>query len=216
MIWLVSWPRSGNTFLRTILWNCFRLKSASIYPQDLGDNRKLALQIGHVEHNEINKSSFMPGDPILVKTHEHPTDDKPAIYVIRDGRPACVSLWKFYNKATPLSVIISGQHRFGTWANHIKAWNPDTPWNSEGRPNTLLLKYEDMIGNLAETINKIGVFINREPLSYDIPPRDHIAGVGGHHVNTYSDWKEILTGDDLKFFWEKNGDMMETMYGITE
>jgi hypothetical protein len=210
MIWLASWPRSGNTFLRTILWNCFRLKSASVYPQDLGDNRSLALQIGHVEHDAINKSSFMPGDPILVKTHEHPVDNKPAVYVVRDGRPACVSLWKFYNKSDPLSVIISGRHRFGTWANHVKAWNP------EERSNTLLLKYEDMIAHLSVTIDKIGLFLNREPLSYDIPPRDHIAGLGGRHVNTYSDWKEILTGADLQLFWEKNGDMMEKMYGITE
>ena len=35
MIWIASYPRSGNTFLRTILWHCFGLKSASIYPQDL-------------------------------------------------------------------------------------------------------------------------------------------------------------------------------------
>jgi len=210
MIWLASWPRSGNTFLRTILWNCFRLKSTSIYPQDLGANRKLALQIGHVEHNEINKSSFMPGDPILVKTHEHPTDNKPAIYVIRDGRPACVSLWKFYNKSTPLSVIISGQHRFGTWANHMKAWNP------EERPNTLLLKYEDMVKDLKGTIDTIAAYIQREPLAYELPPRDHIAGIGGHHVNTYSDWKDILTGDELRLFWETNGHMMEKVYGKKE
>ncbi len=210
MIWLASWPRSGNTFLRTILWNCFRLKSTSVYPQDLGGNRKLALQVGHVEHTEIHKGSFMPGDPILVKTHEHPTDDKPAIYVVRDGRPACVSLWKFYNKSAPLSVIVSGRHRFGTWANHVKAWNP------RNRPNTLLVKYEDMVEHLSDVINSIGTFLKREPLSYDMPSREQVAGQGGRHVNTFSDWKEALTGDDLTLFWDTNRDMMESIYGIVE
>ena len=41
VVWLASYPRSGNTFLRTILWHCFGLRSASVYPKDLGGNRAL-------------------------------------------------------------------------------------------------------------------------------------------------------------------------------
>ena len=61
MIWLASWPRSGNTFLRTILWNCFAMKSGSVYPNDLGGDRNLTRVIGHVEHDEIGKGAFHPG-----------------------------------------------------------------------------------------------------------------------------------------------------------
>src|SRR6266446_6905894 len=35
MVWLASYPRSGNTYLRSILWTCFGLQTGSIYPDDL-------------------------------------------------------------------------------------------------------------------------------------------------------------------------------------
>ena len=50
--WLASYPRSGNTFLRTILFNCFGIKTASIYPNDLGRRKVLEDFVGHIEHNE--------------------------------------------------------------------------------------------------------------------------------------------------------------------
>jgi hypothetical protein len=210
MVWLASWPRSGNTFLRTILWNCFGLKSASVYPKDLGYNKELALQIGHVEREEITKDTFKPGDPFLLKTHEPPKNDKPAIYVLRDGRPACVSLWKFYNKIIPLEAVISGNHRFGAWARHVESWDP------QNRPNTLFLKYEDMVRDIRTVIDSIGAFLDKTPSSYELPSRDHIAEISKHHVKKYSDWQDILTGDYLKLFWYTNGAMMEKMYGISE
>ena len=37
-IWLASYPRSGNTLLRTILNHCFNLKSASFYFSDFKGN----------------------------------------------------------------------------------------------------------------------------------------------------------------------------------
>ena len=30
-VWLASYPRSGNTMLRTILWHGFAMKSGAIY-----------------------------------------------------------------------------------------------------------------------------------------------------------------------------------------
>jgi hypothetical protein len=32
--WLASYPRSGNTLLRTILKQCFGLSSQSVYPDE--------------------------------------------------------------------------------------------------------------------------------------------------------------------------------------
>ena len=57
-IWLASYPRSGNTFLRTILWHCFGLRSASVYPQDLGGNRALEGYVGHIETVRMEGSDF--------------------------------------------------------------------------------------------------------------------------------------------------------------
>ena len=38
-LFLSSYPRSGNTFLRTVLYQCFNLKSRSVYGKDLGGKK---------------------------------------------------------------------------------------------------------------------------------------------------------------------------------
>jgi len=78
----------------------------------------------------------------LIKTHKYPSDTKRAIYVIRDGRAATASLWNFYRRRIRLESIIEGRTSFGTWSAHVNAWNPTE------RPNTLLLRYEDMEADL--------------------------------------------------------------------
>ena len=205
IVWLASYPRSGNTFLRTILWQCFGLHSASIYPNDLGGKIQLEKYVGHIEHESNGKILFPPNSIPLIKTHEHPQDQNPAIYVVRDGRAVTVSLWKFYHQDIPLEEIIEGRHRFGTWASHVRAWKPYE------RPNTLMLRYEDMKSNLPNTLNKISIFLNRNILKEDIPDRNTIASVDGRWVKTESDWRLDLGGELLDKFSQLNGDMLTKM-----
>lgn len=75
-IWLASYPRSGNTLLRTILNHCFGLKSASVYTKDLGGNEKLETYVGHIEHDEKGKLSFPNGVLPLIKTHQLRKNEK--------------------------------------------------------------------------------------------------------------------------------------------
>lgn len=109
LIMLASYPRSGNTYLRTILWHCFKLPSASVYQQDLLGAKTLEKYVGHVE--------IAPGDCRTgpekrgiqaVKTHKYPVDDTSAIYVVRDGRAASVSLWEFIHRKITLDELIEG------------------------------------------------------------------------------------------------------------
>lgn len=202
IVWLASYPRSGNTFLRTILWQCFGLRSASIYPNDLGGNKKLEQYVGHIEHGPDKQIRFPENSIPLVKTHEYARDKNPAIYVIRDGRAACVSLWKFYNKRIPLEAIIEGQHRFGTWSNHVRSWEP---WD---RPNTLLLKYENMTNNLPDIMNSISDFLKRGLITESIPDRNTIAGEDGRWVKTKTDWRSELSGDLLERFNQANKEIL--------
>ncbi len=206
VVWLASYPRSGNTLLRTILWHCFGLRSASIYTNDLGGNKKLEEYVGHIEQTPDKKIVFPANSIPLLKTHGYPMDDYPAIYVIRDGRAVCVSLWEFYNRIISLEAVIEGLHEFGTWSNHIKAWNP---WE---RPNTLLVRYEDMTKNLPETIKDISIFLEREIISETIPDRNAIAKEDGQWVKPQTNWRKQLDGELLirfnqinKYFLEKAG-----------
>jgi hypothetical protein len=210
IIWLASYPRSGNTFLRTILWHCFGLRSASIYPNDLGGKKELESYVGHIEHVPGQKIQFQAGGLPLLKTHEPPTDANPAIYVVRDGRAASVSLWQFYGQKIPLEAIITGQNRFGTWSNHLSAWKP---WE---RPNTLLIRYEEIASNLPPVLDKISTFLNRAVLTNKIPDRDIVAATDGRWVKGRSDWQSKISDGQLKLFNETNKDMLQKLGYLIE
>lgn len=205
VVWVASYPRSGNRFLRTILWHCFGQRSGSIYPNDLNGNRELEKYVGHIELARGRPILFPKDNLPLIKTHEYPFDAKPTIYVVRDGRAATLSLWRFYGGTHPLRAVIEGQHRFGTWANHLAAWKP---WE---RKNTLLLEYEDLRCNLPLVLDKISVFLKRDILSRQVPERGTIAAVDGRWVRNKSDWRSEFGEDLLRRFNEINDEMLKKM-----
>lgn len=206
LVWVASYPRSGNTYLRTILWHCFGLRSASVYPKDLGGNRVLEEYVGHVEHGPRMRELLEAGGVALVKTHEHPVDANPAIYVVRDGRAACVSLWRFGQKTIPLEAVIEGRHRFGTWADHVRAWKP------RERAGTLLLRYEALRDDLPGSLTRISRFLDKPIVSERVPPRSEIAAHDGIWVREESRWQAELQGKSLARFNELSADILEA-YG---
>jgi len=181
-----------------------------MYPNDLNRNRELEEYVGHLEHGEDGEIRFPPGAIPLIKTHDRPRDESPAIYVVRDGRAASVSIWKFYKRETPLEAIIEGQHYFGTWSSHVQAWKPYE------RQNTLLLKYENMTRNLPGTLKEISKFLKKDILREVIPDRSAIAGVDGRFVNTNSDWRSEISDELLERFNRLNGDMLRKMGYLLE
>ncbi len=189
VVWIASYPRSGNTFLRIILWHCLGLRSASRYPRDLSGNQQLEKYVGHIEHQQ-GRIIFADGAIPLVKTHGHDRDDNRAIYVIRDGRAACVSSWVFNNrKEIPIEEFLEGRKfRYGPWGDHVRSWHP---WD---RPRTLLLEYEELRNNLPSVLTKLADFLGREVISRSIPHRNTIAQIDGKCVTRQSDWRAVLSG----------------------
>lgn len=206
IIWLASYPRSGNTLLRTVLWHCLGLRSASIYPLDLGGNTALENYVGHIEHSRDGRIAFPEGALPLIKTHGHPSKPQgKTIYIVRDGRAACVSLWEFYNRSIAMDSVIQGHHRFGTWARHLSTWKP---WE---RKNTLLLRYEDIVDNLPSVLDSLSRFLNRKIIAPGIPEREHIADVDGRWVRKKTRWQSVLSDEQLKLFNTVNRKMMRKM-----
>tara|TARA_R110000850_G_scaffold164847_20_gene289884 strand:- start:813 stop:1706 length:894 start_codon:yes stop_codon:yes gene_type:complete len=208
-VWLASYPRSGNTLLRTLLMQCFGLRSTSVYPNDVKKrlapkrNDSLEKSIGHIEHDVDGEVRFPAGQPALVKTHERPADEGPAIYVVRDGRAASVSLAAFEMGRRSLAQIIEGRNPYGTWSSHLQSWNP---WE---RPNTLLLRYEDMVADPTETLRQLSEFLKREIVNTEIPDREVIAEDGGLWVKKKDGWKGEISEELMERFNEINGEMME-------
>ena len=204
-IWLASYPRSGNTLLRTILNQCFGLRTTSLYPRDLGHRAELERVTGHYERSA---SAAPPaGQPELVKTHGRPRDGAPAIYVVRDGRAVAVSVrvWFSRDAAPSLREVIAGVHAFGLWREHVETW---APWS---RPDTLLVRYEDMTTNLPAVLEALGNFLDRPVLSRRIPERRELAAIGGRWIRNSSDWRDEVTPADMRLFRLLNRAVMERL-----
>ena len=202
-IWLASYPRSGNTFVRTILYHCFNLKTGSVYSNDLGGNIELENYVGHIEQSEDRSIAFPQGSLPIIKTHTFHKGNNPTIYVVRDGRAAAVSLWYFTNPKVSMTNIIEGKHKFGTWCDHIESWSPLS------RPNTLLIKYEDILNNLDSVLFQLSTFLNQDIISNELPSRDTIAGNDGKWVRNKTDWRSTISEADLKRFNEINQSSLE-------
>jgi hypothetical protein len=151
MIWLASYPRSGNTFVRIILRHVFGLRTLSLY--DEPPHKGLSL-------DQVARLGTSPRR-IVVKTHGRPLDQSPAIYVIRDGRVAIDSYFHFLrdeaSNPLPLENIIAGLIPEPNWSAHYRAWDPAR------RPNTLLLKYEDLKTDHAGQVSRLATFLQIEP-----------------------------------------------------
>lgn len=213
IIWLASWPRSGNTLLRAILWHCFGLRSGSLYKEDdILDTPELADEVGVT----TARDGLIGQGVILGKTHELNNDDYRAIYIIRDGREACVSHWHFILdivgvKCSLADIIRTRGGRFGSWSEHVESWSPDT------RAGTLLLHYENVISTRwyqaprSEDVDLLAKFLCRERIGWDLPPFSHFHRLNPKFFRSgrVDSWREEMTGDDLKLFWDLHGETME-------
>jgi hypothetical protein len=96
LIWLASYPRSGNTFLRILLNRLYGFTTTTGYD----DNDPVAQQlgpefVGYKPRTQTLQDLVDSSEITFVKTHRQPhrveCGDQPAIYLVRDGRDAIVS-----------------------------------------------------------------------------------------------------------------------------
>lgn len=163
IVWLASYPRSGNTLLRTVLKQAMGLDSFSdedIQPA-LGLTRKAEQEFGHVPlpkawdafHREATESPRVT----LVKTHLPPRDAQPAIYVVRDGRRAIVSYRSYHKEFFPehevdLASLVLGDDHYGGWSDHHERW-------FEAAGPRMLVRYEELVDASADLLSRLAAFV---------------------------------------------------------
>ncbi|CAN5889931.1 hypothetical protein BH11VER1_BH11VER1_00420 [soil metagenome] len=172
IVWLASYPRSGNTLLRTVLKQTMGLDSYPERTEWLG----FIAQGTTGDLSSCYYGELCPSEPwevfyqkakespelYLVKTHEAPLDDSPAIYVMRDGRKACFSYYRYHQSylqdlGRTLLQIVVGDDYYGDWTSHYHTWKS----RQLGAP-LLVLKYEDLHDASPELLGKIKTFLKRD------------------------------------------------------
>ncbi len=218
IVWLASYPRSGNTLLRVILNHIFGLKTWSLYNDtlDLGADKATADMVGHqfLDPNFSVAAAAADDERWLIKTHDYPEDSRKSIYIVRDGRETLTSYLFYYKnilkQEKSLSDLISGLTPFGSWSNHLSAWSPLS------REDTLLLRFEDIVDNADGCIKDIATFLDIEPVSQHIPTFTKLQEVNPQFFRSGKNdtWKTVFSRVDHERFWELHGSTM-VEYGYT-
>ncbi|MEZ5558732.1 MAG: sulfotransferase domain-containing protein [Pseudomonadales bacterium] len=216
LVWLASYPRSGNTFVRVLLHHAFGLDTYSIYndPVDIAADAGTSNLVGHRMLPEGASVESLRSRPevCVVKTHDHPPDnDDPAIYVIRDGRECAVSYAHYrqdYNDLADLQNtledVVLGRVPFGSWGQHVTAWSPGS------RANTLLLRFEALIADPQSHVEQIADFLGRTPNTETLPTFTDLQGVNRRFFRkgNVDSWRSELSDELQILFWLKNGDQL--------
>lgn len=164
IIWLASYPRSGNTLLRLVLKHCFEVESYSLYSDHEFQSRKVQELVGErpvgPDPNAFLRKLQQHGHMACVKTHELPgADTHRSIYVVRDGRAALVSHYHYFREVlglhATLEELIAGAY-FPSWSTHVR------DWMLSGRPNVLPVHFEALVNGESETLDAIGSFLGKK------------------------------------------------------
>lgn len=208
IIWLASFPRSGNSFFRVVSRNLFDREVYSIYPE-----KNKPLNPDELEYVKQDSEVF------LVKTHELPSDSFPAIYLVRDGRDSLVSL-SWFNLASRTSpnpevsdkefqkrlknTILS--EAFGGWSNNCQAW--------AGRSGqTTVVRFEDLIAQPEKIVAEAFAAIDLEFLRNEKRKLPSFEQLHSHNPFLYrkgkvGGWQDQMSEDLHGLFWKKHGKAM--------
>ncbi|MEX2218058.1 MAG: sulfotransferase domain-containing protein [Phycisphaerales bacterium] len=167
--WLASYPKSGNTWVRFLLYHYFY--------GAMGSTAELAERIPDSQHAHLVRPA-PGGAPPLVKTHWALTPTMPfadrtagAIYIVRRPKDVLLSLLDFYHMRDPQrpwtdeqfvrNFIAQGgdpslaARGFGSLVQNV------TTWTAQRRFPLLLVRYEDLKADSARELRRMVEFLGR-------------------------------------------------------
>ena len=159
---LVSYPKSGNTWTRFLVANLLRAEEPvtfanieSIVPDNVKNTRRELARIPR---------------PRIVKSHEYfDCRYKKVIYIVRDPRDIVVSYYHYHLKTRVIEDGFSLEQSVGRFlrgeVDAYASWNENVlSWLATrgDSPNFLLLRYEDMMADPVTELRKIAAFLGLE------------------------------------------------------
>jgi hypothetical protein len=157
---LVSFPRSGNTWTRFLVCNLINADNPVTFAG-------LESRIPEIYDVPDRVLRAFPR-PRIVKSHEcFDPRYKKVIYIVRDPRDVAVSYYEFQLKRkvvtedcgleefVPRFMESEFEPNTGSWGDHVVSWLA----TRQGHPNFLLLRYEDMQARTVEESTKIAAFL---------------------------------------------------------
>lgn len=209
LIWMASYSRSGSSLTQQILWQCFGKNIARA--KRVKVNAKSEPHIGPDYYAagltlpQIAQRARAEEGKVIVKTHDLPEGNDPAIMIVRDGRAVMSSYTRHQNqiakKPSTLQEMIKGKK--GSWSEYVDAWL-DAPVEK------VLLRYEKLRVGDADELKKLGDFIDMPQISSFKNAVDEMRAARPLHVQVAADMPGIdeVEREAGDLFWELHGKTM--------
>src|SRR5262249_23016716 len=159
-IFLASYPRSGSTWLRFLLYESLAGESSGF--------GNVNQSIPDVREHKIGLP-LMPNGGRLIKTHEgyHP-EYKKTVYLVRDPRDVALSEYAYQTALgfvdQPLdnylkSFLTQAINPFASWSDHVQSWL-NAPLSTD---QLLIVKFEDLRADSVKTVSEMISFFGLTP-----------------------------------------------------
>lgn len=212
LIWLASFPRSGNTFARNVFVEVYGLESTEV-------NLESLLFASTHEEYPIVKTHLRPGEVPIDR------DQSILVCLVRDGRDALVSVAHHRtNIVAPGSDFLSNLEEairaeqgsyFGGWGLNVAEWIATAD---------IVMRFEDLIQDPIGQLERIRMYADLPAANTDALPTFSSQKFGNPKYgpqkgeNTLffrkgksNSWKEEMPDYLEQLFWQKNGRVMELM-----
>ena len=236
LVWVASYPRSGNTLTLVTLRDVFKQKSiGTIFREDLELGRlldRIAAPDPDGTHSADDAQRGLAREQLIdelrtgpelhfVKTHrlEDARDPAPALYVVRDGRDAIVSHAHYVgDRGTPrwagtsfnqrvAGLIAPGVPVFGHWSRNVHRWRTR-------RGPVALVRFEELI---ADPVGSVGR--SCAALGIEVKARGKSLTFADHRHRAPAQFRRGIVGshrDEMpprleERFWRIHGEQMQAL-----
>jgi glycosyltransferase involved in cell wall biosynthesis len=222
MIWLASFPRSGNTFFRNVLYEVYGIESSTFHmePNYPVDERYDQFP---VVKTHLLPSQLKPGDPSIKK-----------VYLVREGRDALVSIahhrkdiidpgTDFYVNLLEAILAMEGSF-FGGWSENVKQWMDEAD---------IVIRFEDLIDDPIREVEKLRSIMDLPEPQVDKLPSFKDLKFGNPKYGAArkllderqveelarknfrrgksGSWKDEMPPEIESLFWELHGEQMDAL-----
>lgn len=223
MIWLASFPRSGNTFFRIVLHEVYGIASSTFHQETAyrvdADYDRYAVVKTHLLPQQL-----VPDDPAI-----------PAVYLVRDGRDALVSIAHHrkdivapgsdFEMNLQEAIIAAEGSFFGGWSHNVACWLQRA---------AIVIRFEELIADPIACVERLRPILDlpepqveKLPTFQDLKTKPMPYGSGRRHRFPLTEqakrrqfffrrgkvgaWREEMPYALYCLFWKRHGDIMQQL-----
>jgi estrone sulfotransferase len=173
--YLVSYPRSGNTWMRTML-------SVLVNPAAEGNPDFTRQNIPGISISNSKKINAL-SSPRLIKSHTWFREEIPrALYLVRDGRDVLISLYHYYITRDKKDLSFSAFYQEYLNGKYGQLWHENVEsWLINGREllgeNLLVITFEQLKADTFQTLTRSAEFLNLQISSSEVEKALEISNI---------------------------------------